>query len=206
MSAMRAELSPELLRKLLSYDPETGELTWRERTPDLFEATAKRSALHACRWWNARFSGRPAFTARTNEGYAKGNILAYQALAHVVIWAYMTGEWPGDDMQIDHRNGVRDFNAWHNLRLGTRSNNQWNRRSDGGASKYKGVSRFAPKSKPATSHSWVARITYGGQRFNLGSFNSEIAAAKAYDEAAMRFHGEHAVLNFPDGTTYRAAY
>jgi len=43
---------------------------------------------------------------------------------------------------------------------------------------------------------WRTRILVNGKRLYLGSFKNEIAAAKAYDEAAKRYHGEYAALNF----------
>ncbi|GAH24783.1 unnamed protein product, partial [marine sediment metagenome] len=34
------------------------------------------------------------------------------------------------------------------------------------------------------------------KRINLGYFRDEIEAAKAYDRAAMKYHGQFASLNF----------
>jgi hypothetical protein len=46
---------------------------------------------------------------------------------------------------------------------------------------------------------WYARIRFEGKDRTLGKFTDEIAAAVAYDEAAQKWFGEHARLNFPDG-------
>jgi hypothetical protein len=43
---------------------------------------------------------------------------------------------------------------------------------------------------------WRALITVNGRRIYVGSFKSETDAAKAYDEAAKKYHGEFANLNF----------
>jgi hypothetical protein len=39
---------------------------------------------------------------------------------------------------------------------------------------------------------------YRGERFNLGAYDNEIEAARAYDRKAIELFGEFAYLNFPE--------
>jgi hypothetical protein len=59
-------------------------------------------------------------------------------------------------------------------------------------SQFVGVNLYKP------SRRWDSRITHQGKRIKLGRFDSEIEAAKAYDEAAKKYFGEFARLNFPE--------
>jgi hypothetical protein len=99
-----------------------------------------------------------------------------------------------EGMIIDHINhdGMDDRSV--NLRPATRAQNSRNRKKFPRkcSSKYKGV--YLHKS----SLKWQARIMFEKKRRYLGYFNNEIDAAKAYDEAAKKYHGEFACLNFPE--------
>jgi uncharacterized protein (UPF0210 family) len=94
---------------------------------------------------------------------------------------------------IDHRDRDGLNNTKQNLRFATPSQNCCNcRRPKNCSSKYRGVSFHIKIRK------WRAEIRYNGIRRHLGYFENEDDAAKAYDQAAKIYHGEFAVLNFPD--------
>ena len=177
-----------VVRDLLDYEPVSGFLTWKWR--DLKYCSSEQSQAAV----NARIAGKRAFTAINTGGYYQGAILRTQCLAHRVIWVWMTGGLPDDC--IDHINRDVLDNSWMNLRQATRSQNQANRSAyNGSASRYLGVSRRGDK--------WSARITANYRDDHLGTFLTEMDAAKAYDAAAVRLHGEFANLNFPKVSSAR---
>lgn len=96
------------------------------------------------------------------------------------------------NMQVDHRD-MNGFNCQRaNLRLATHTQNKWNRlRYKNSVSKYKGVDLHKQSRK------WRARIGIGikNKPIELGLFTSETDAAKAYNQAAIKYHGEFARLN-----------
>jgi hypothetical protein len=93
--------------------------------------------------------------------------------------------------EVDHKFGNPLDNRRSHLRITTPRQNQQNRHARvGGTSQYKGVVR--------EGRFWAAYITTDEGRHFLGSFHYEALAAKVYDDAARRFFGEHANLNFPD--------
>jgi hypothetical protein len=96
------------------------------------------------------------------------------------------------DLLVDHRNCDSLDNRKANLRFASHTENGQNRRKRKNAtSRFLGV--WWDKSKGL----WESRIVYNKKRIFLGYFDSEIEAAKAYDEAAKKYFGEFARLNFP---------
>jgi len=91
---------------------------------------------------------------------------------------------------IDHRNGNCLDNRYLNLRYCTVVENNYNspRRREG-QSQYKGVSRAK------TAGTWRANIYLEGRQKNLGVFDTEKAAAWAYNVEAQKAHGIYAFLN-----------
>ena len=92
---------------------------------------------------------------------------------------------------VDHRNGNGLDNRRDNLRLATRSQNSANKRKRKNTS-----SRFIGVHFDKRSGRWCAGIKKNAKRYGIDYYDNEIDAARAYDAAAKKFHGEFARLNF----------
>lgn len=95
-----------------------------------------------------------------------------------------------DGLETDHINGDYFDNRKENLRSVTQSQNQRNTSSHKeSSSKYKGVSLKKGRNK------WEVRIKTSGIYKYIGLFEDETTAAKAYNEAAIKYFGEFAKIN-----------
>ena len=65
----RTDLTQEMVKELLAYDPLTGILTWRHRSRKWLPEP------NSYILWNAAHAGQPAFTSQTADGSLRGKLL-----------------------------------------------------------------------------------------------------------------------------------
>jgi hypothetical protein len=182
---MPNKISPKELKLLLSYDPLTGVLTWRERTPDMVRNGMRISSI-GCSIFNAKYSGKSALINLSINGYFKGRVLGNYLLAHRVSWAIHYGIWPSNT--IDHISGERTDNRIANLRDVTQSKNLRNASLRGdntsgvcGISWHKGSLR------------WRAKITANGRQLDIGYYRdfNDAVRARLRAEEKYGYHENH---------------
>lgn len=166
-----------------NYDPETGDLIFRERPASEFKLPATY-ASHLKRV--GKRSGCP-----NRDGYLKVLIDGKYHSAHRIAWLITYDEWPEyPAFEIDHINGVRDDNRISNLRKVTKSGNQRNAGPRvNNTSGVHGVNWKPVYSSLPGDGRWVARIWNGPRHVYLGSFRTlhEAAIARKAAERALGF-------------------
>ncbi len=171
------DIDVETLRRLLAFDPETGDLAWLPRPEGMFPD--KRSFGI----WNTRYAGKPAFTSVDSRGYRCGRVFDRPYRAHRIAWALATGVWPSGT--IDHINGDKTDNRPANLRNVPLNENAKNRPMQSN-----NTSGIAGVSWNKRHRKWEANIRISGRRLHLGRFDDIQAAAEAR-RAADRKYGFH---------------
>jgi hypothetical protein len=109
-----------------------------------------------------------------------------------LIWMHREIMGVPDWLLVDHINGNGLDNRKANLRPATKSQNCRNKRicRENKSSKYRGVHWHSRYKK------WQASIRVNRKAIHLGFFHDELQAAKAYDKAARKYHGEFGKPNF----------
>lgn len=100
------------LRDHFEYLPETGHFI---RLWPVMGGVGRRSIQD----WPGDRAG-----TKSGSGYRHLSINRRLYMEHRLAWLYMTGSWP--NLEIDHRNGIRDDNRFANLREVTVSQNRMN--------------------------------------------------------------------------------
>lgn len=166
------QLVLDFIDRNITYDPHTGILFKKGKK---YGTIAKRGT--------SSYIQLNMFLDTMYEGCR----LSYMVFGHQLAWYLAYKEWPS--MFIDHIDGDGTNNKLTNLRLVTSAQNMSNQRKTKKktSSQYKGVTR--------RKNSYRAYVTFQRKRFNLGSYHSEIEAAKAYNAKATELFGEYARLN-----------
>jgi len=155
------------VNELLSYNPDTGIFTW-EVSRGCIKSGDIAGYLDPSGYITIRIIGK---------------LYAAHRLAFLIINKYMPKE-------VDHENGVKDDNRELNLRDAAEGDNHWNRNLNcNSTSGFKGVTWYKANNK------WVSGIRVNKKRIYLGYFLCPKEAAKAYDKAALKHHGEFAKTN-----------
>lgn len=126
---------------------------------------------------------------RNDQGYAVSTRAA-NGWSGTKLHRHIFGLAKGDRRMVDHINGDRLDNRRANLRIANGSESRQNSsRQRDGSSRFKGVT------KASGPNPWRAMIRARGKNRHLGSFPTEVAAARAYDAAALEHFGEFARTN-----------
>ncbi len=166
-------ITVERARELLSYDPETGVLTWKANRPGGKDG-------RACRIRAGDVAGRV-----DGRGYVRVMVDYRTYSAHRLAWMIFYGQKP--PRLIDHRNSDFSDNSIGNLRAATSQQNNRNRKlGRNSTTGLKGVSFHKSRGY------WVASIQLNGRATYLGKFNCPTAAHLAYRKAAKQYFGEFA--------------
>lgn len=138
-----------------------------------------------CAHWNPKTN---SFYAVRNEVVAKGKSKTIRM--HRAIMQEPVGK------VVDHDNHNTLDNRKENLRICDQADNMHNfRKPLNNTSGYKGVTINRQKSKNRVRKYITAQIGVNGKVLRLGYFKTLQDAAKAYNEAAIKYFGEFALLN-----------
>ena len=166
-------LTQQYVQKVLDYDPNAGIFTW------------KQAPRHSPQLVNQQAG------TLTRQGTRRLQINGRNYYCHQLAFLFMTGKWPKGE--VDHINHKPDDNRWTNLRESNSHQNSCNRRKQrNNTSGYNGVSWHKGKQKFET------KIQVNGKTLHPGSFKRIDFAAWMYDLVALKYHGEFALLNFPE--------
>jgi hypothetical protein len=164
----RKEVTIEMLREMIDYNPQTGDMVWKDR-----EGRARGRAI----------AGKQVGCPR--QPYRVAHVYRNQLYVHRIAFALTHGRWP--EPFCDHINGDPSDNRACNLREATHSESARNirghKRSRSGV---KGVHWHAKNRR------WCVRIMNNLRNRYFGSFDTIDEAAAVARTVRQELHGEFA--------------
>lgn len=156
-------ITAESLRRIFSYDAETGVFVRKVTTSSRAQA-----------WM--------AVGSNDMYGYLTVRIEGRSYKLHRLAWLFVYGCWPEGD--IDHMNGNRADNRIANLRDVPRAVNLQNMRAASSHNRSTGVLGVYP----AKAGRFCAAISAANKKQHIGTFDTEAEASQAYIAEKRRIH------------------
>lgn len=144
-------MSPDRLRQLLDYFPDSGEVRWKVST-------------------NGRIHVGDIAGYVERNGYRRIKVDGKLYGAHVIAWAMHHGEWPTET--VDHENRMPLDNRISNLRLATPTQQNFNR----GVGKNSTTGETGVWGR---GRKFVSVIQLHGTKIRVGTFDTVEEARKA---------------------------
>ena len=165
---IRRQVTIEMLRSMIDYNPDTGAMRWKER-----QGRARGRAR----------AGQPV--GYFKRPYRTINIYGNKLYVHRVAFALANNRWPYPI--CDHINGNPDDNRACNLREATPLQSAHN--ISGHKKSFSGVKGVAwhPKNRR-----WTTRVMHKGRSYAFGCYATIKEAAQAVRAGREQLHGEFA--------------
>lgn len=179
---MKVELTQDIVRELLDYNPDTGVLTWKKRDLKWFKSYRSYCS------WNAKHSGNVVgivHKGSRGKSYVCIKIQGSTCKAHRLVFLHMEGSTP---VEVDHINGDGTDNRWCNLREADRIENGVNKRiASNNTSGVTGVGWNTSSCK------WQSYIKVKQKQIYLGKFSDffEAVCVRKSAENYYNFHKNH---------------
>ena len=176
------EITTDIVREFLDYDPETGAFTWRNRAREWFRREQD------WKMWNTRYAWKTVgYVAKGTRGYP---MLRISVLDKTYIASRLAFLWMGEPLpeQVDHASGSSLDNRWANLKPSASADN------------HKNQSMGRANTSGVTGVHWnkatgkrLAQVRADGKFHHLGYFDDlDIAAMEVMEfRAANGFTARH---------------